>query len=76
MIVLTIVSSAVPSICGWLANICSIRVDPARCSPKTKIGPLVRQVCALAYTNRVTLLAKVLGQSETRINRQLKRKPR
>ena len=33
-------------------------------------------VCALAYTNRVTLLAKVLGQSETRINRQLKRKPR
>ena len=33
-------------------------------------------VCALAYVNRVTLLAKVLGQSETRINRQLKRKPR
>lgn len=33
-------------------------------------------VCALAYTNRVRLLAKVLGQSETRINRQLKRKPR
>ena len=33
-------------------------------------------VCALAYANRVTLLAKVLGQSETRINRQLKRKPR
>ena len=33
-------------------------------------------VCALAYKNRVTLLAKVLGQSETRINRQLKRKPR
>jgi hypothetical protein len=33
-------------------------------------------VCALAYTNRVTLLAKILGQSETRINRQLKRKPR
>jgi hypothetical protein len=33
-------------------------------------------VCALAYRNRVTLLAKVLGQSETRINRQLKRKPR
>ena len=30
----------------------------------------------LAYKNRVTLLAKVLGQSETRINRQLKRKPR
>ena len=33
-------------------------------------------VCALAYTNRTTLLAKMLGQSETRINRQLKRKPR
>ncbi len=33
-------------------------------------------ICALAYTNRVTLLAKILGQSETRINRQLKRKPR
>jgi len=33
-------------------------------------------VCALAYTNRVKLLSKVLGQSETRINRQLKRKPR
>jgi hypothetical protein len=33
-------------------------------------------VCTLAYTNRVKLLAKVLGQSETRINRQLKRKPR
>jgi hypothetical protein len=33
-------------------------------------------VCALAYANRVTLLAKILGQSETRINRQLKRKPR
>jgi hypothetical protein len=33
-------------------------------------------VCALAYRNRVTLLAKMLGQSETRINRQLKRKPR
>ena len=33
-------------------------------------------VCALAYSNRVKLLAKVLGQSETRINRQLKRKPR
>ena len=30
--------------------------------------------CALAYVNRVTLLAKVLGQSETRINRQLKRR--
>ncbi len=33
-------------------------------------------VCALAYRNRVPLLAKMLGQSETRINRQLKRKPR
>lgn len=33
-------------------------------------------VCAVAYTSRVKLLAKVLGQSETRINRQLKRKPR
>lgn len=33
-------------------------------------------ICALAYTNRVKLLAKVLGQSETRVNRQLKRKPR
>jgi hypothetical protein len=33
-------------------------------------------VCALAYINRVAILAKVLGQSETRINRQLKRKPR
>ncbi len=33
-------------------------------------------VCAVAYKNRVTLLAKILGQSETRINRQLKRKPR
>jgi hypothetical protein len=31
-------------------------------------------VCALAYTNRVTLLSKMLGQSETRIARQLKRK--
>ena len=33
-------------------------------------------VCAVAYVNRVTLLSKMLGQSETRINRQLKRKPR
>jgi hypothetical protein len=33
-------------------------------------------VCAVAYRNRVTLLARMLGQSETRINRQLKRKPR
>lgn len=33
-------------------------------------------LCALAYVNRVALLSKILGQSETRINRQLKRKPR
>lgn len=33
-------------------------------------------VCAIVYVNRVSLLAKLLGQSETRINRQLKRKPR
>jgi hypothetical protein len=33
-------------------------------------------VCALAYVNRVTLLARMLGQSETRINRQLRRGPR
>ncbi|MET0837907.1 MAG: hypothetical protein ABWY19_03935 [Marmoricola sp.] len=33
-------------------------------------------VCAVAYVNRVTLLSKMLGQSETRIARQLKRKPR
>ena len=33
-------------------------------------------VCALAYANRSALLAKLLGQSETRVNRQLKRKPR
>lgn len=33
-------------------------------------------VCALVYINRVKLLARMLGQSETRINRQLKRKPR
>jgi hypothetical protein len=32
-------------------------------------------VCALAYRNRVTLLARILGQSETRVNRQLNRKP-
>ena len=31
---------------------------------------------AVAYVNRVTLLSKMLGQSETRIARQLKRKPR
>ena len=36
----------------------------------------IAALCALAYTNRVTLLAKMLGQSETRISRQLKRKPR
>ncbi len=33
-------------------------------------------LCALAYVNRVPLLAKALGQSETRINRQLRRTPR
>ncbi len=33
-------------------------------------------VCALAYVNRVTLLAKVLGQSETRVSRQLRRGPK
>ena len=33
-------------------------------------------ICALAYTNRVKLLAKVLGQSESRIDRQLNRKKR
>jgi hypothetical protein len=33
-------------------------------------------VCAIAYLNRVKLLAKMLGQSETRINRQLKRRPK
>jgi hypothetical protein len=33
-------------------------------------------LCALAYTHRVKLLARMLGQSETRISRQLKRKPR
>lgn len=32
-------------------------------------------VCGFAYVNRVSLLAKVLGQSETRVNRQLKRRP-
>lgn len=32
--------------------------------------------CAIAYANRVTILAKVLGQSETRINRHLRRTPR
>jgi hypothetical protein len=33
-------------------------------------------VGAFAYTNRVKLLAKVLGQPESRIERQLKRKSR
>jgi hypothetical protein len=33
-------------------------------------------VCALAYKNRVTLLARVLGQPEARIDRQLNRRPR
>ncbi len=32
--------------------------------------------CAVAYRNRVTLLAKILGQSETRVRRQLGRKQR
>ena len=32
------VSSAVPSIAGWLARICSTRVDPERCMPTMKIG--------------------------------------
>jgi hypothetical protein len=31
-------------------------------------------VCGVAYVNRVSLLSKLLGQSETRIARQLKRK--
>jgi hypothetical protein len=35
---------------------------------------VILAVCALAYANRVTLLSKMLGQSETRIARQLKRK--
>jgi hypothetical protein len=30
--------------------------------------------CVLAYKNRVMLLARVLGQSEARIDRQLKRR--
>lgn len=33
-------------------------------------------VGALAYVNRVALLAKVLGQSETRVGRQLERRRR
>ncbi len=33
-------------------------------------------LCALAYANRVTLLAKILGQSETRVSRQLRRGPK
>lgn len=33
-------------------------------------------VCAVAYVNRVALLSRMLGQSETRIARQLKRKGR
>lgn len=37
---------------------------------------VVLGACALAYHKRVTLLAKVLGQSETRIDRQLKRRGR
>ena len=30
-------------------------------------------LCAVAYLNRVTLLAKALGQSEHHVNRQLRR---
>ena len=37
---------------------------------------LMLVVCAVAYANRVTILAKALGQSETRINRHLRRTPR
>lgn len=33
-------------------------------------------LCAVAYLNRVTLLAKALGQSETRVKRHLRRSPR
>ncbi len=33
-------------------------------------------VCTVAYRKRVPLLARALGQSETRINRQLRRGPR
>lgn len=33
-------------------------------------------VCALAYRNRVTLLAKMLGQPEERVSRHLERKRR
>ncbi|MEO5651843.1 MAG: hypothetical protein ABIN79_11560 [Marmoricola sp.] len=32
--------------------------------------------CAFAYVNRVTLLAKILGQSETRVSRQLRKGPK
>ena len=32
--------------------------------------------CGVLYANRTRLLAKALGQSETRINRHLGRKPR
>lgn len=35
---------------------------------------LIVIACAVAYKFRVPLLARVLGQSETRINRQLKRR--
>ena len=30
--------------------------------------------CAVAYKNRTKVLARLLGQSETRIDRQLKRR--
>ncbi len=33
-------------------------------------------VCALLYTNRTTILARLLGQSETRVNRHLRRRAR
>lgn len=33
-------------------------------------------VCALLYRNRTRILARALGQSETRVNRQLRRRGR
>jgi hypothetical protein len=33
----------------------------------------IAALCTLAYRNRVTLLAKALGQSETRVSRHLRR---
>ena len=54
------------------------KADPNAAEPDgtTPLHWAIVVVCALAYKNRVPLLAKMLGQSETRINRQLKRKPR